>query len=156
MIAASPSAGRASRLDAYEKRLAVLAYVDEIASKRWQWGECDCTMAVATWIERATGVDPLAQFRGTYSTPDEARAVVKRAGGFGPTIGRLFDEMGLERTLTPECGDVGIINASIGLRHCMPVVGAIMAIRVGPMWMVKALRGLSGRTDFEPVVVWRL
>jgi hypothetical protein len=31
-----------------------------------------------------------------------------------------------------------------------------MAIRVEPMWIVKALRGLTGRADFEPVVVWRL
>lgn len=156
MIAASRSPGPAFRLDAYEKRLAVLAYVDELASKPWVWSECDCTMAIATWIERVRGIDPLAEYRGTYSTPDEARVVAKRAGGFGPTIGRLFDDMGLERTQSPECGDVGIINASLALRHSLPVVGAIMAIRVKPLWMVKALRGVAGRADFDPVVMWRL
>lgn len=156
MTVDSRSPGRVSRLDAFEKRLAVVPYIDELAGMRWIWGECDCTMAVGAWIERVTGSDPFVEFRGTYHTAEEARATAKRAGGFAPTVGRLLDEAAFERVSSPEDGDVGLIIVPMRERNILPVVGAILAIWVTPLWVCKSLRGLVGRGDFEPVHVWRI
>ena len=140
--------------DPLHKELALTLYVEELAAARWAWGECDCTLAVASWIERLHGIDPAKLFRGTYHTAEEARALVKRKGGFMPWIGMLLDRMGLERTQAPETGDVGIIIAPQAFRATMPVVGAIMAIRRDHLWIAKAAHGIVGQ-PFEAIVAWR-
>jgi hypothetical protein len=138
-----------------EKRLALPVYLDELSSMPWRWGECDCTMVVATWIERITGVDPLKSYRGTYHTPLEARRTAKLAGGFLPALGELFDGAGLERTQDFETGDVAAVNAGLHERYIMPVVGCVLAIRFGNLWVCKAHRGIVGR-PFQVITGWRL
>lgn len=155
MIVASRSAGRASRLDSFEKKIAVVRYVSELADRPWQWGECDCTMAVADWIKEVRGINPLAKYRGAYSTADEARETAKQAGGFVPEIGRLFDEAGMKRVMIPEDGDVAMVIVPPKFRNVLPVVGVIMAIRFGKSWVCKGMKGVVGRTDFEPLHIWR-
>jgi hypothetical protein len=112
-------------------------------------------MAVATWIERIVGIDPLRDYRGRYHTAEEARETVKLAGGFLPAIGRYFDEAGLERTQVFEDGDVAAVTAGMHERFVLPVVGAILAIRSGALWVCKAHRGIVGR-DFTVIHGWRL
>lgn len=138
-----------------EKRLALPAYVDELARTPWSWGSVDCTMAVATWIERITGVDPLRKYRGRYHSASEAKRTVRRAGGFLPTLGALFDMAGLERTQTFEDGDVAAVNVSIQERFVLPVVGCVLAIRFGQLWVCKAHRGIVAR-NFTVITGWRL
>jgi hypothetical protein len=138
-----------------EKRLALPAYVEELAARPWAWGQCDCTMAVATWIERIYGVDPLRQYRGSYDSPLSAKRAAKRAGGFLPALGALLDEAGLERTQAFETGDVAAVNAALHERSVMPVVGCILAIRFGNFWVCKAYRGIVAR-DFAVITGWRL
>lgn len=46
--------------------------------KPFAWGVNDCAMFCADWIHTATGVDPAAEFRGTYSSEAEADAVLAR------------------------------------------------------------------------------
>jgi hypothetical protein len=135
-----------------EKRLALPAYVDELASTPWQWGECDCTMAVATWIHRITGIDPLQQYRGSYDSPLSAKRTAKQAGGFLSTLGLLFDAAGLEHTQDFETGDVAAIQ---GGSLVVPVVGYALAIRFGNLWLCKAPRGVIAR-DFTVITGWRL
>lgn len=130
-------------------------YLDELARRPWVWGECDCTMAVAGWIELITGRDPLRKYRGAYSTPDEAKRTAKLAGGFLPALGELFDRAGLERTQDFEEGDVAAVNAGLHERFILPVVGAILAIRCGSLWVVKARRGIVGR-EFNVIHGWRV
>jgi hypothetical protein len=135
-----------------EKRLALPAYVEELSAAPWIWGECDCTMAVATWIERITGADPLKQYRGTYHSPLSAKRTAKLAGGFLPALGELFANAGLERTQDFETGDVAAIH---GGSLVVPVVGHALAIRFGHLWVCKALRGVVAR-DFQVIIGWRL
>lgn len=138
-----------------EKRLALPVYIEELAGRPWVWGECDCTMAVATWIERITGVDPLKHYRGTYHSPSEARRIAKLAGGFLPALGELLDSAGIERTQTFETGDVAAVNAPLHERHIMPVVGCILAIKFGHLWICKARAGVVG-AEFPVIHGWRL
>ena len=135
------------------KRIMLADYLDELARTKWQWGLCDCTQAVSMWIDCCHGVDPFAQFH--YCNAEEARALVKRHGGFVCKIGQVLDEYGFERTQTYEDGDVAIITAPHALANCMPVIGAIMAIRFNGLWVMKALHGIAGRS--LPVVsAWRI
>lgn len=112
-------------------------------------------MCVGEWIRRIIGVDPLAKYRGSYHTPDQAKRTAKLAGGFLPALGELFDAAGLERTQDFEDGDVAAINAGMHERFMLPVVGCILAIRSGSLWVVKAHRGIVGR-DFQVIHGWRL
>jgi hypothetical protein len=136
-----------------EKRLALPDYVEELSRTPWQWGECDCTMAVATWIERITGADPLERYRGRYHSASDAKRTAKRAGGFLPALGALFDAAGLERTETFETGDVAVVSPPEGFVE--PVVGSILAIRFGDLWLVKAPRGVVAR-PYPVIIGWRL
>lgn len=157
-IAGSRSAGHASRrFDAYEKRLAILDYMDEMSVRPWIWGETDCTMSVAKWINLVTDLDPLGKYRGTYHNADEARETARRAGGFVPTVSRLLDEAGFERTFEPEIGDVGIVIVPLAERKVLPVVGAILAIRAifSNLWLCKSMRGLACQ-PFQAFTAWRL
>jgi hypothetical protein len=138
---------------ALEKRLALPAYVEELSRAPWVWGECDCTMAVATWIERITGSDPLARYRGRYHSASDAKRTARRAGGFLPTLGALFDAAGLAPTQDFEPGDVAAIHA--GSNDVVPVVGSVLAIRFGNLWVCKAPRGVVAR-DFAVIAGWRL
>ena len=129
-------------------------YLDELSGRRWSWGICDCTQAVSQWIDTCHGIDPFAQFH--YGSAEEARALVKRHGGFVCKIGEVLDDCGFERTQNYEDGDVAIIQAPGVLKNTMPVVGAIMAIRWHDMWVMKALHGIVGRDDIPVVSAWRI
>jgi Domain of unknown function (DUF6950) len=154
MTAPIPLHGRISDRS-LDKRLALPGYLDELASTPWCWGSVDCTMAVATWIFRITGTDPLERFRGRYHSASDAKRTARLAGGFLPALGELFDAAGLERTQTFEEGDVAAVNAGMHERFVLPVVGAILAIRFGELWVVKAHRGIVAR-DFQVIHGWRL
>lgn len=155
MIGGSRLPGPNSVDRSLEKRLALPGYLDELSGRPWVWSQCDCTMAVGEWIRRITGSDPLRGFRGTYASPDEARETVRKAGGFLPTLGMLFDEAGIACTADYEDGDVAAVQAGVGERFVLPVVGCILAIRFGDLWVAKAHRGIVAR-GFTVIHGWRL
>lgn len=154
MIGPTRSRGQISERS-LNKRLALPGYLDELSGQPWRWGSIDCTMCVGAWIERIIGVDPLREFRGRYHTADEARETVKAAGGFLPALGFLFDAAGLARTAEFEDGDVAAVEAGVHERFVLPVVGAILAIRSGSLWVAKAHRGIVAR-DFRVIHGWRV
>ena len=45
-------------------------------------GEFDCAVFASGWAKKLTGVDYYADYRGKYSTDDEARALIAQQGGF--------------------------------------------------------------------------
>jgi hypothetical protein len=137
-----------------EKRLALPGYVEELSKAPWIWGECDCTMAIATWIERITGADPLARYRGRYHSASDAMRTARRAGGFLSALGACFEAAGLELTREYETGDVAAVNTG---SHAIvfPVVGYVLAIRFGHLWVAKAPRGVVAG-DFAVIAGWRL
>jgi uncharacterized protein DUF6950 len=136
-----------------EKRLALPGYVEELSRLAWIWGESDCTQCVGEWIRRITGADPLERYRGRYHTAIEAKRTAARAGGFLPALGALFEAAGLERTQDFEPGDVAAVHASS--HDVVPVVGSVLAIRFGNLWICKAPRGVVAG-DFPVIAGWRL
>jgi hypothetical protein len=71
-------------------------------SSAFTWGVSDCMQSVATYIRDVTGRDVSGGLCGTYSTEQEAAALVIRAGG---EIAML-DWSGLPKTERLQRGDI--------------------------------------------------
>jgi hypothetical protein len=56
------------------------AHIAEANSYIFQWGEHDCALWCADWIQKITGNDLAANLRGQYSTEEEARAILQSLG----------------------------------------------------------------------------
>lgn len=72
-------------------RTAILAaYIDEVALKPFAFGVNDCLLMVAGAVERLTGVDHAAPYRGRYRTLRGARRIL----GMPPIdfVRRIFEE----------------------------------------------------------------
>jgi hypothetical protein len=66
------------RPEAWESLL--FHHILEARGKPFEWGTHDCVLDCALWIEKITGADPAAGFRGTYKTEAEAAAVIESLG----------------------------------------------------------------------------
>lgn len=138
------------------KRCALGAYLDDLAKSPWAWGRMDCTTAVADWIWNVHGIDVMAPWRGKYASGKEAIKLAKTQGGFVPNVGRLLDEAGFERTQSPEDGDIALLDIPrTGRVRMMPVVGAVMGIRLKRWWIAKAQSGIVA-DDWSFIHAWRL
>lgn len=55
--------------------------------RQFCWGENDCIMFSANAILEVTGVDFAEEYRGTYTTEEEANQIIKDFGGIVRLIG---------------------------------------------------------------------
>jgi hypothetical protein len=60
-------------------------FLNERASQAFAWGENDCALFVADGIERMTGIDIAAEFRGRYESEEQAWATIATITG-GSTL----------------------------------------------------------------------
>jgi len=112
------------------------AFVNLQITQPFVWGQSDCLMMCADWVERVTGRDPARDWRGMY----DSRATAHRASGFlrapEAVTSEAFEGVaGLPRGEgAPAVGDVGLLNwTSPDGRH--EVVGAIACTGV---WICRA------------------
>lgn len=82
-------------------------YLTRVAIRRRVPGEWDCCTFAANWIVELGFPDPMAAFRGTYSTDEQASLLMEAAGGMVPLIAPTMDAL-FERTSEPSEGDVGV------------------------------------------------
>lgn len=111
---------------------------------RWVWGGLgghDCTTFCARWIELATGKDLISGFIGTYSTREEANAIIASLGGIERMIDDGLARVGIDRTNIPQPGDIGLISAPVGFDVAGITQKQIPAIRFGPLWLAMSARG---------------
>ncbi|WP_298810631.1 hypothetical protein [uncultured Sphingomonas sp.] len=66
------------RLPDWEARLA--AYLEPLRLRAFAWGEHDCCLFTAGAVLAMTGVDPMPEFRGRYTTPIGAGRALRRYG----------------------------------------------------------------------------
>lgn len=66
------------RLPDWEARLA--AYLEPLRLRAFAWGEHDCCLFTAGAVLAMTGVDPMPEFRGRYSTAIGAERALRRYG----------------------------------------------------------------------------
>ena len=133
----------------------------------WQWGGSavtrrvdgeertfagdDCTTLAASWVLARDGIDPAADLRGTYSTAEEANAIVVRAGGIVSLVGDRIEPLGWVRVPAVLDGDIGIVEA---VSDVDLLAKEIPAIRFGPLWIVMAPRGPMAKALTWTGVAW--
>jgi hypothetical protein len=125
---------------------------------RWVWGGMgghDCTTFCARWIEVATGKNPISHFIGTYSTREEAAAIIESLGGIERMIDEGLARAGFARTSAPQSGDIGLITAPVGFDATCVSQKKIPAIRFGPLWLAMSARG-SVAKQADHSAAWRI
>jgi hypothetical protein len=104
----------------------------------FQWGQSDCMMDVANYLELLTGFDCGKRFRGMYS---DAASCQRVSGFLKDPIKPFADCMGefpLKETQTPKRGDVGVVTIIHDRRET-----ACGGIFLGKNWAMKIYSGLS-------------
>ncbi len=99
-----------------------------------------------------TGVDPIEEFRGTYSTRDEALALIASHGGIVALVDTLLPEQASSAPASPQNGDIGIIRAPLSIDGDMAEIGAI---KFGPNWACLGERGVVGK-QAEFIAAWEV
>jgi hypothetical protein len=119
-------------------------YLDAVGRRSWRWGEVDCLMMLADWVQLRCGVDPATGIRGSYSTEEESLALIRRFRGIAGCIDHCVAPFGIERTVEPSAGDISVAFAGIKRRGRLRrgLTGAI-CIKPG-LWVVKKSDGVDG------------
>jgi hypothetical protein len=112
---------------------------------RFAYGEMDCCLWPAGWVQAQTGQDPAAIYRGRYDDEAGAKAFAEEAGGVHRVIDRCARAAGMRRTWTPRNGDVGCVAVNGQL------VGAIM--KNGSWWVVNGA-GKFPAPNARLVIAW--
>lgn len=126
-------------------------YLKSAGERRWKWSEHDCCTFAADWAIQCGHVDPMIRWRGSYSTADEAQALIEEAEGLANLWALAFS--GYPEPDEPRAGDVGVccVMGEDGLT-------ANGGIFTGERWAFLAPRGVHF-TPIESrhvVKVWRL
>ena len=97
------------RLPDWEARLA--AYLEPLRLRAFAWGKHDCCTFSAGAVEAMTGVDPMPEFRGHYSTAIGSARALRRfgAGDLASTLDAKFE------SVAPALAQRGDIVMSSGL-----------------------------------------
>jgi hypothetical protein len=110
-------------------------------------GKLDCCLWPADWVLKQTGIDPAADWRGTYGSEREYARLLLARGGLVRVVARAMQDIGAQRIepTDAEPGDIGIIATDRG---------AACAIRGQLAWMAKTGDQLS-RTP-HATFAWRI
>ena len=82
-----------------------------------EWGVSDCGLTVGEAVEAVTGVNPLAEFIGRYSTEAGAARIMKRKG-WANMEDVLASFFGPVNRLKAQRGDVGVVMQGGALTAC--------------------------------------
>jgi hypothetical protein len=111
----------------------------------------DCCGLPAGWARALGYDDPMAKYRGTYSTEEQARAIVAEAGGLLGIFGEGLEGVGavrVDRDADLQPGDIGVIEL---------LGDEAGAVYTGLRWAFVADRGLGFATLKREAIsqVWR-
>lgn len=128
------------------ERLRLGAFLSGVAARPFAWGGADCMTTAADWVLCRRGVDPAAEWRGSYASERGAARILARAGGLEALVMRTAFACGLEQTDAPRPGDVGVVDCGGRL---------VASIKTGIGWAVKTPAGLwVARMPFRQA--WRV
>ena len=78
------------------------------------WARFDCCTFVSDWVQVATGIDPMADYRGTYTT--RAQAFAKLAAVDGSLRAALTKRVGVEVPMAFGArGDIALLGDGCGI-----------------------------------------
>ncbi|WP_080849968.1 DUF6950 family protein [Agrobacterium tumefaciens] len=124
---------------------------------RFRWGGMggdDCFTFPASWCLERIGLDPAAEFRGTYSSRKEAHILISSYGGEVSFADRQMSVIGARRVQHPQDGDVGIVRMLAGESSSDMHIALVGAIRFGPIWASISPAGVRA-TKADVVAAWR-
>jgi hypothetical protein len=121
------------------------ALLSERASSPFVWGQNDCCIFAADVVAALTGTDPAADLRGTYSTQEEAHALLAERGGIGGIVTQMLGDP--VPRLMARVGDLGLVThdgtetlaVCIGQQwRAVSMTGLVLvfARHIGPCWRV--------------------
>lgn len=107
--------------------------------KPYHDGKTDCSNTADRWVQLNRGFSPLGRYgRPVNNTKDVQEWLSERFGLAGAAL-RVMRLSGLERTVTPQAGDIGLVI--IKREICM-------AIFTGRVWFSRNERGVMlGKAD---------
>jgi hypothetical protein len=113
------------RLPDWETRLA--AYLEPLRLRAFDWGSHDCCTFAGGAVQAMTGIDPMAEFRGHYSTAiGSARALRKfGAGDLASTLDTKFER----------------VSAALAHRGDVLMSGGLLGICMGGFLIAVGLEG---------------
>lgn len=120
-------------------------FLEEALAKSFHDRDWNCALMVATWVERATGIDPAGPWRGRFTTRLGWLRILKREGGLVAVMAKGAALAGLTETNEPKRGDVGVVRQRGGVDTA--------CICLGSRWAFTDARGLGVRGG-EPVKAW--
>jgi hypothetical protein len=124
----------------------LMAFFDRAAKHPFSWGEHDCMLEVADWLDYACGLDAAGPWRGRYSTEAEADALMPA----GLVAGMVAEaaRLGLQEAAQPLPGDVGLVTVTGQAKPC----GAIYM--PSGRWRLKTEAGIVTTRDAKVLVAW--
>lgn len=130
----------------WEARLA--AYLESIRLRPFEWGRHDCCLFPAGAVEAMTGVDPMPEFRGRYSTAIGSVRALRRygAGDIASTVDTKFERVS---PALAQRGDIVMSDGALGV--CL---GAFL-VAVGSEGEREGLVRIDRGTWIEPCA-WRV
>lgn len=123
------------------------AYREAVERRAWDPGQWDCLLSVADWVERLTGEDPGAPWRGRYGGDRGAARLLRAQGGMVRMLAGGLEPLGWRRGGTAEPGAVAAAR--------LPGLGRALhgAVRYGQGWLIASRDGaLIGQA--RPVAIW--
>lgn len=118
---------------------ALSEFLEHELAKPYRDGETDCSNTADRWVQLNRGFSPLGEYgRPVRNTQDVQGWLSERFGLAGAAL-RVMRLSGLERTLKPQAGDIGLVI--IKKEICM-------AIFTGRVWFSRNERGVMlGKAD---------
>lgn len=98
------------------------AFIDRKRQERFAWGSNDCCLFAADWIREATGFDPAAELRGTYSTALGGVRLIEENGGMNGIMKRFVETHGFREVPNGLAARGDIIIRDCGLGETAGIV----------------------------------
>ena len=113
-----------------ETEAALRAHIEALGGRECTWGTDDCCRWTADWAEARLG---RSLGLPAYSSEDEARAIIARAGGLLALWTDHLSRNGIVEAWQPSPGDVGLIETArfgpIGVIFTYDSIGLWRAVR---------------------------
>jgi hypothetical protein len=124
-------------------------FLNVMYGRKFIWGECDCVLMLADWVQFLRGVDPAAEYRLTYGTAGECQRVTRFYTEPVALFDRLLAPHGIAQTAAPVAGDIGIV--------LLPMDGRMRphgALCLGNKWAAKSEHGILAAMPPQVVQAW--
>lgn len=134
----------------------LMAWFDQSAKYAFAWGDHDCMLDIADWLDFANKkagvawVPVAADWRGLYTTEQELDDLMDSLGGFEQAMRDEADRIGLVETETPLPGDMGLLTVSGQPK----MLGGIMT--PASRWRMRTLTSFLVTSSVTVEVAWSL